>query len=72
MKYSKMLEGYNDVLLPEDVQKILHTGRNTVYKYLADGTIRSLMIGGRYRIPKVYLLEFLYPEIDFTKLIEGE
>lgn len=72
MKYSKMLEGYNDVLLPEDVQKILHTGRNTVYKYLADGTIRSLMIGGRYRIPKIYLLEFLYPEIDFTKLIEGE
>lgn len=72
MKYSKMLEEYNDVLLPEDVQKILHTGRNTVYKYLADGTIRSLMIGGRYRIPKVYLLEFLYPEIDFTKLIEGE
>lgn len=56
MEYSQLLADYNDILLPEDVQKILHTGRNTVYQYLAQGKIRSPRIGGKYKIPKLYLL----------------
>lgn len=67
MEYREMLTEYNDILLPEDVQKILHTGRNTVYNYLAEGKIRSLKIGGKYRIPKLYLLQFIYPDIQFTE-----
>ena len=67
MGYTSILADYNDILLPEDVQKILKTGRNTVYKYLAEGRIRSLRIGGKYRIPKRYLLEFIYPDVDFSK-----
>ena len=67
MDYTKMLTEYKDVLTPEDVQKILYTGRNTVYGYLADGTIKSIKVGGKYRIPKLYLLEFIYPDKDFTK-----
>ena len=66
MEYKQMLTEYNDILLPKDVQKILQTGRNTVYSYLANGTIRSIKIGGKYRIPKLYLLEFIYPEISFN------
>lgn len=58
------LDKYNDLLLPSEVQEILMTGRNTVYSYLADGTIKSLKIGGKYRIPKLYLLEFIYPDIN--------
>ena len=67
MDYKQMLNEYNDVLLPEDVQKILQTGRNTVYNYLAEGKIKSIRVGGKYRIPKLYLLEFIYPDIDFKK-----
>lgn len=67
MDYKQMLKEYNDVLLPEDVQKILQTGRNTVYNYLAEGKIKSIRVGGKYRIPKLYLLEFIYPDIDFKK-----
>lgn len=67
MNYSQMLTEYSEVLLPEDVQKILHTGRNTVYNYLVSGKIRSHKIGGKYKIPKRYLLEFIYPDIDFTE-----
>ena len=66
MEYKQMLTEYNDILLPEDVQKILQTGRNTVYSYLANGKIRSIKIGGKYRIPKLYLLEFIYTEISFN------
>ena len=67
MNYMQMLPEYNDILLPEDLQKILHTGRNTIYKYLAEEKIKSLRVGGKYKIPKRYLLEFIYPDIDFTK-----
>ncbi len=67
MDYRELLKGYNDILVPSDVQKILKTGRNTVYKYLSEGTIRSIRIGNKYRIPKLYLLEFIYPDVDFTK-----
>ena len=67
MGYKDILKDYNDILLPQDLQKILHTGRNTIYSYLLEGRIRSIKIGGKYRIPKLYLLEFMYPEIDFTE-----
>ena len=52
---------YGDILRPEDVQKILHVGRNTVYRYLAEGTIKSIRIGNQYRVPKLYLIDFIYP-----------
>ena len=66
MEYTNMLAEYNDILKPEDVQKILRTGRNTVYNYLKNGTIKSIMIGGRYKIPKLYLLEVMYPDMNFV------
>lgn len=63
---NKTLDSYNDVLMPKDIQEILHVGRNTVYSYLANGTIKSIRIGGKYRIPKVYLMDFLFPDIPST------
>ena len=47
MDYRELIKGYNDILVPSDVQKILKTGRNTVYKYLSEGTIRSIRIGNK-------------------------
>lgn len=67
MEYTNMLVGYNDILTPTDVKEILKIGRNAVYDYLKDGTIRSMMIAGKYRIPKLYLLEFMYPDVEFVK-----
>ena len=67
MEYTNMLVGYNDILTPRDVKEFLKIGRNAVYDYLKDGTIRSMMIAGKYRIPKLYLLEFMYPDVDFVK-----
>ena len=67
MEIANILDGYNDILLPEDVQKILQIGRNTVYNYLAEGKIRSMRIGGKYRIPKLYLLQFIYPDMDISE-----
>ncbi len=54
-----LLNDYNDILLPQDLQKILKIGRSSVYSYLANGTIKSIKIANKYRIPKSFLLEFL-------------
>lgn len=56
------LTGYDEVLLPQDVQAILHISRSTLYKYLSDGTIQSIRIGSHYRIPRSCLELFLSPE----------
>ena len=57
---SNYLDDYGDILKPEDIQKILCIGRNTVYKYLAEGEIKSIRIANKYRIPKKYLIDFIY------------
>ncbi len=61
MAYSQIFVGYKDILSPEDVREILGVGRAAVYKLLADGEIKSLMVGGKYRIPKIYLWNYIYP-----------
>lgn len=62
MEKDQILAGYGDVLQPKDLQEILHVGRNTVYKALADGAIASIRIGTQYRIPKRYLIDYIYPD----------
>lgn len=55
----KMLEEYPDVLTPYDVLKILNIGRNKMYELLKNGSIRSIRIGRKHRIPKKILIEYL-------------
>lgn len=54
-----MLEKYPDVLTPDDVIEILNIGRNKVYEMLNNGTIKSIRIGRKHRIPKKILIEYL-------------
>ena len=68
MNRDMILTEYGDVLLPDDVQRILHIGRNMVYKYLAEGVIKSIRIGTQYRIPKQYLIDFLYPHEAYSAM----
>lgn len=56
------LQNYGDVLLPKDIQTILHIGRSTVYRLLEEGSIKSIRVGKSYRIPKTYLEEFMFPD----------
>jgi excisionase family DNA binding protein len=54
-----MLRGYPDLMMASDIQKILQIGRTKAYDLLRNEKIRSLRIGAEYRIPKVFLLEYL-------------
>lgn len=54
-----MLENYKDVLQIKDIMDILEIGRNSAYKLVGNGSIKSLKIGRNIRIPKIYLIDYL-------------
>lgn len=54
-----MLEKYRDILVIDDLCEVLHCGKNTAYRLLHSGDIASLIVGGKYIIPKTEVLKFL-------------
>lgn len=63
MDYEHVLANYGDVLLPEDIMKILKIGRASVYRELREKNIPSIRIANKYRIPKTLFLAYLNGEI---------
>lgn len=55
-----MFKDYPDVVNVEQMCEMLGgISAKTAYKLLRSGAIKSLIVGRRYRIPKLYLLEYL-------------
>ena len=54
-----MLNKYKDILTVKDLCEILGIGKNTAYRLLKNGEIKSIRIGNKNKIPKEYLLEYL-------------
>lgn len=48
-----------DVLTPMETAKILHIGRSSMYRLLAEGDIRSFKVGTKILIPKTFLQDFI-------------
>ncbi len=54
-----MLENYPDVMNIEDICTALNIGKNTAYQLVRNKSLKSIRIGKTYKIPKIYLIEFL-------------
>ena len=54
-----MLANEEDVLLIKDIQRILRIGRNSAYELVSSGRIKSIQIGSKRIVPKLYLIDFL-------------
>lgn len=54
-----MLSQYDAVLTVTELQEILGIGRNTAYSLLRSGTVPSIKVGKKYRIPKDAVLHYL-------------
>ncbi|MBO5007403.1 MAG: helix-turn-helix domain-containing protein [Clostridia bacterium] len=50
---------YKDILNVSEVCQVLGIGKNTAYKMLKSGDIKSFLIAGKYRIPKYYLIDYI-------------
>ena len=54
-----MFRDYPDVVTVEELQAMLGIGRNTAYRLIKDGEIKSIKIGKKIRIPKIYIQKYL-------------
>ena len=54
-----MFQELPDVLEIRDLQEVLHIGKDWAYRLIREGSIKSLKIGKTYKIPKVFLIEYL-------------
>ena len=54
-----MLNKYNDILTVEELCEVLRIGKNTAYKLLKSGEIKSIKIGKVYKIPKKSVKKYL-------------
>ena len=55
-----IFKNYPDVVTVEDLQNMLHIGRNTAYGILKDGAIKTIKVGKKYIIPKQSVIEFIH------------
>jgi excisionase family DNA binding protein len=56
---SEMFSDYPDIVSVDEVRKMLNIGRNAAYRLLQDGTIKSFKIGSVYKIPKIYIIDYV-------------
>lgn len=54
-----MFEKYKDILTVDEACAALSIGKNSIYKLLRTGTIKSIKIGRKYIIPKIYLIDYI-------------
>ena len=59
MILKKIFSNYPDVVSIPDLMKMLNIGRNTAYRLLQNGKLKSIKIGKQYRIPKQFIIEYL-------------
>ena len=60
MKTKEMFETYPDVVGVDDLCKMLGgISRKLAYRLLSDQEIKSVRIGRSYKIPKVFIIEYL-------------
>ena len=58
--YKTMFKDYPDVVNVEQMCEMLGgMSTKTAFRLLRSGSIKSILTGRRYRIPKVYILEYL-------------
>lgn len=50
---------YPNIVNTKQVQEMIGAGRNTVLKLLSSGEIQSIKIGKNYKIPKIYIIDYL-------------
>lgn len=56
---NSIFANYPDVVSVDDVQAMLHIGRNAAYSLLQSGAITTIRVGKKYIIPKASVIDFL-------------
>ncbi|WP_127484289.1 helix-turn-helix domain-containing protein [Paenibacillus ehimensis] len=54
-----MFHEYGDILTVDDLMEMLQLGRNSVYRLLKDGHIKSIKMGRIHRIPRDQVIDYI-------------
>ena len=57
--YKTMLRDYPDILNADELMKLLKISKKTAYKLLKENRIKHIKTGREYRIPKIYVIDYL-------------
>ena len=57
------LSDYNDILTLDDLQDILHIGKNKAYELCRTGSIKAFGVDRQWRIPKTSLEDFIQEQM---------
>lgn len=57
--YNNIFKKFPDVLSVNQLCEVLHLSKPSVYKLLESGELKSLRVGAKYKIPKVYVMEYM-------------
>lgn len=57
--WEEILQEYPDLLTLDQLCDILHVGRKSGRQLLSSGEIPYMKIGKYFRIPKIYIIDFL-------------
>lgn len=58
--YTDIFKNYPDVITIEDLQEMLHIGRNMAYSLIRENKIKTIKAGKRYIIPKINVINYLF------------
>lgn len=54
-----LFDGYGDMLSVSDLSEIFHTHVKTIQRYCRDGKLPAVMVGGRWFVPKIRLIDYV-------------
>lgn len=57
--YQIMFVDYPDIVTVAQLQKMLHISRQLSYELINSGQIRAFKVGNSFRIPKIYVIDFV-------------
>jgi len=57
-----MFNEFPDVLTMDDMQKALGIGRTMAYRLINNGRIKHMRIGKAIKVPKQFLVDYIYSE----------
>lgn len=62
--YEGLFKDYPDMLTPPQLMEMLSMSKTSTYRLLSENVIPSIKLGRVYRIPKVYVIQYIKEHIS--------
>lgn len=61
---SDIFKDYPDIVEISQLMEMLNISKYSAYKLVTENKIKHLVIGRKYRIPKIYVIEYVNSQIE--------